>query len=289
MAYAANFIPEVWSKKIMKIFDKITVMTKLVNRDYEGEIKQAGDTVHVRSFGDITIRNYTREQTLTLDTLTDPMSDLTIDQEKYFYFQVDDVDKAQSNIDIMNGYNKRAAMAIRNVIDQNLHAQYANVDSGNVIGSSSAPITLTKDNIYGYIVDMGKLMDDDNVPSDDRHLVIDPTRKALLLKSTEFLRATDMGDKVVENGKVGKVGGFTVHCSTNLNSASSNRPILALTKDLISYANQVSKVKHVQPSEKFTEGVKGLYVWGSKIFTNSSITQANSPDEQGAVLWASGV
>src|SRR5690554_4408571 len=101
MAYAANFIPEIWSKKVQKIFDKSTVMVKLCNRDYEGEVKRAGDTVHVRSFGEITIKNYTREQTVVDDTLTDPMSDLVIDQEKYFSFIVDDVDKAQSNINIM--------------------------------------------------------------------------------------------------------------------------------------------------------------------------------------------
>ena len=39
------FIPEIWSKKLLKIFDNIVVMKKLVNTDYEGEIKDAGDTV----------------------------------------------------------------------------------------------------------------------------------------------------------------------------------------------------------------------------------------------------
>jgi len=129
MVYAANFIPEIWSKKLQKIFDKITVMVKLVNTDHEGEVKGGGDTVHVRSFGDITIRNYNREGTLTDDTLTDPMSDLSIDQEKYFSFIVDDVDKAQADINIMEGYSTRAAMAIRNTVDQHLHSQYANANA----------------------------------------------------------------------------------------------------------------------------------------------------------------
>lgn len=287
MAYAANFIPEIWSKKTQKILDRNVVMVPLCNREHEGEVKQGGDTVHVRSFGEITIRNYTREQDLTLDTLTDPMSDMTIDQEKYFAFQVDDVDKAQSDIDIMNGYNKRAADAIGRLIDQHLHAQYANVDSGNILGSSSVPYVLTKDNIYFYITDLGRLLDEDNA-SEDRHLVLDPTRKALMLNSPEFTRATGLGDKVVVNGEIGTIGGFKVHCSTNLNSTSGNRPILALTKDLISYASQVSKIEHVKPSMKFVGMMKGLYVYGSKIFTNANLTNSAGPDEQGAVIWASG-
>lgn len=288
MAYAANFIPEIWSKKVQKIFDKTTVMVPLCNREHEGEVKSGGDTVHVRSFGEITIKNYTREQTLVDDTLVDPMSDLTIDQEKYFSFIVDDVDKAQADIKIMEGYAKRAADAIRRVVDQHLHAQYANVDSGNVIGSSSAPVALTKDNIYFYCTELGRLMDDDNVPADDRHIVLDPTRKALMLNAPEFIRATGMGDKVVTNGKIGEIANLQVHVSTNLNSSSGNRPILALTKDLISYASQVDKVEKVRPSNQFVDKVKGLYVYGSKIFTNSELTNSAGPDEQGAVLWAQG-
>jgi len=288
MAYAANFIPEIWSKKVQKIFDKTTVMVPLCNTDHEQEVKSGGDTVHVRSFGEITIKNYTREQTLVDDTLVDPMSDLVIDQEKYFSFIVDDVDKAQADIKIMEGYAKRAADAIRRVVDQHLHAQYANVDAGNVLGSSSSPMPVTADNFYFYITELGRLMDDDNVPADDRHLVIDPSRKALMLRMPEFIRATALGDKVVTNGKIGEVAGFEVHVSTNLNSASGNRPILALTKDLISYASQVDKVEKVRPSNQFVDKVKGLYVYGSKIFTNSELTNSAGPDEQGAVLWAAG-
>lgn len=288
MAYAANFIPEIWSKKVQKIFDKTTVMVPLCNREHEGEVKSGGDTVHVRSFGEITIKNYSREQTLSDDTLVDPMSDLVIDQEKYFSFIVDDVDKAQADIAIMEGYSKRAADAIRRVVDQHLHAQYANVASGNVLGTSSAPITLTNENIYFYVTELGRLMDDDNVPADERHLVLDPSRKALMLRAPEFIRATGLGDKTVQNGTIGEIGGFQTHVSTNLNSASGNRPILALTKDLISYASQVDKVEKVRPTNQFVDKVKGLYVYGSKIFTNANLVNSSGPDSQGAVLWAAG-
>ncbi|MCE3234532.1 MAG: hypothetical protein K0Q50_712 [Vampirovibrio sp.] len=116
----ANFIPEVWSKKLLKIFDKTCVMKKLVNTNYEGEIKKAGDTVHVRTFGDVTINDYTRDMVIQFETLADPMSDLTIDQQKYFAFKVDDLDKAQSDISILEGYAARAAIAIRDVVDTRL-------------------------------------------------------------------------------------------------------------------------------------------------------------------------
>ena len=262
----SNFIPEVWSKKLLKIFDENAVMANLVNRDFEGDIKEAGDIVKVRTFGDVTINDYTRDQTISFQALTDPMQELAIDQQKYFAFNVDDLDKAQANMDILEGYAGRAAIAIRNVIDNRLLGHYADVDSGNVIGTDVSPITLTSSNIYGYIADMAELLDEDNVPSEGRHLVITPKYKTLLLKSDEFTRASNLGDTVVQNGYIGNVAGFSVHVSTNLQAVSGVVNLMAFNRDFISFASQVSHIENVRPYNMFADAVKGLYLYGSKVF-----------------------
>lgn len=260
-----NFLPEVWSKKLLKIFDKTVVMANLVNRDYEGEITSAGDVVHVRTFGDVTINNYTRDMTISFQALTDPMVDLTIDQQKYFAFKVDDLDKAQANIDILEGYAARAAIAIRDVVDSRLIGHHANVDSGNVIGTDLAPIALTKDNIYGYITQLGEKLDNSNAPQEGRNLVITPKFKTMLLQSTEFTRATSLGDNVIQNGYIGNVAGFAVHVTTNNPAVDDVVNLLAFTKDYISFASQVSKIETVRPYNMFADAVKGLYLYGSKV------------------------
>ena len=280
----ANFIPEIWSKKLLKIFDKTVVMAKLVNRDYEGEITKAGDTVHVRTFGDVTVNDYTRDMTIQFETLTDPMSDLVIDQQKYFAFKVDDLDKAQANVDILEGYASRAAIAIRDVVDTRLLSHYADVNSNNISGSSGTPITLSVANVYQYIVTLGQKLDDSNAPVDGRNLVIPPAIKTLLLQSSQFVRDTNLGDNVVQNGKIGNVAGFDIHVSTNVPTVSTNRPLLAFTKDFISFASQVDKIEHVRPTNMFADAVKGLYLFGSKVFTNTDT--GKGPDRCGAVLWA---
>jgi hypothetical protein len=262
----ANFIPEIWTKKLLKIFDKHTVMANLVNRDFEGDIQAAGDVVHVRTFGNITINNYTRDTAISFQALTDPMQDLTIDQQKYFAFKVDDLDKAQSNMDILEGYTQRAAIAIRDVIDTRLMGHCADVDAGNVIGSTGAPITLTAANIYGYIVDLGQKLDDCDIPAEGRYLVLTPKFKALLMKSTEFTRATSLGDEVVTNGRIGTVAGFEVFVTTNNPAVSGVVNLLAFTSDFISFASQVSKIEHVRPYDQFSDAIKGLYLYGSKVF-----------------------
>ena len=58
MAFS-NFIPEIWSARLLEHMDKVHVYANLMNRDYEGDIKAYGDTVHINLLGDITISNYT--------------------------------------------------------------------------------------------------------------------------------------------------------------------------------------------------------------------------------------
>ncbi|MBK8191068.1 MAG: P22 coat protein - protein 5 domain protein [Vampirovibrionales bacterium] len=262
----ANFMPEIWSKKLLKIFDANAVMSKLVNTDFEGDIESAGDVVKVRTFGNVTINTYTRDMTISFQSLTDPMQELTIDQQKYFAFKVDDLDKAQSNMDILEGYSARAAIAIRNVVDARLLGHYADVSAGNVIGTDASPITLTTSNVYSYIADMAELLDAANVPAEGRNLVITPKIKTLLLKSDEFTRATSLGDNIIQNGYIGNVAGFSVHVSTNLMPVNGAINIMGFTRDYISFASQVSKIEHVRPYNMFADAVKGLYLYGSKVF-----------------------
>lgn len=259
-----NFLPEVWSKKLLKIFDKHVVMANLVNRDFEGEIQNAGDVVHVRTFGDVTINTYTRDMTISFQSLTDPMVDLLIDQQKYFAFKVDDLDKAQSNVDILEGYASRAAIAIRDVVDTRLLSHCADVHSGNIIGTNEAPIELNKGNIYSYITQLGEILDTNNVPQEGRNLVITPKFKTMLLQSDEFTRASSLGDNVIQNGYIGNVAGFAVHVTTNNPAVEDVVNLLAFTKDFISFASQVSKIETVRPYNMFADAVKGLYLYGSK-------------------------
>jgi N4-gp56 family major capsid protein len=266
VAYA-NFIPEVWSKKLLKVLNKKVVMANLVNSDFEGDIKGAGDTVYVRTFGNVTINNYTRDMTLTFETLTDPVQTMMIDQQKYFAFKVDDLDIAQADIDILEGYTDRAAIAIRDVVDNHLITLgRTNVDSGNIIGGTT-PIALTKLNVYQRITELAELLDEDNVPDEDRHLVIPPKVKTLLLQSEEFTRATSLGDQVVQNGYIGNIAGFGVHVTTNMTvDAGSAWNIMAFNRDFISFASQVNQVERVRPFNMFSDAVKGLYLYGGKVF-----------------------
>ena len=70
----SNFIPAVWSARLLAHLDKQHVLTQLCNRDYEGEITQYGDTVKITQIGEVTIKDYTANT-----DIADP-EELTTDQ-----------------------------------------------------------------------------------------------------------------------------------------------------------------------------------------------------------------
>src|SRR4051794_25809350 len=90
-----NFIPTIWSARILVALQKALVYAQpnIINRDYEGEIREAGNTVLINSIGDPTIFDYTKNTDMpSPETLTSTQRQLVIDQAKAFNFQVDDVD-----------------------------------------------------------------------------------------------------------------------------------------------------------------------------------------------------
>ena len=114
-----NFIPEIWSARLLKHLDGKLVFKQLVNTEYEGEIRNFGDTVRVNRIGDITVGTYTKGADIgDPEELTSDQLLLTIDQFKYFNFYVDDVDSAQQNPKIMDDAMKRAAFALSNEVDK---------------------------------------------------------------------------------------------------------------------------------------------------------------------------
>src|SRR5687767_8717856 len=90
-----NFIPDLWSSRLLVGLRKAAVAGNLVNRDYEGEIKREGDSVKITSINDVTIGSYTVHTDITVEDIDDATRSLLIDQAKYFAVELDDVEAAQ--------------------------------------------------------------------------------------------------------------------------------------------------------------------------------------------------
>lgn len=258
-----NFIPEVWSARLLEHLDNVHVYSALLNRDYEGDIRAYGDTVHINQIGDIAINDYTGEDLAAPEELDSTMMELKIDQAKYFNFQVKDIDNAQSNPKVVDAAMQRASYNINDVIDNYLAGLLlAGVKSGSTITAQ----TLTSANAYDYLVDLGVLLNEHNVPMLGRWVVIPPWFHGLLLKDERFVgNGTGYNQAILQGGWVGDAAGFRIHLSNNVPESADSYSVIAGTNAAGSFAEQLVELEAYRLEKNFSDGLKGLHVYGAKV------------------------
>ena len=267
----ANFIPTIWSARLLAHLDKAHVYGALVNRDYEGEIKNFGDTVKINQIGDVTIKTYTKGSDIAdPDDLSGNQTMLTINQAKYFNFSIDDVDAAQTNPKLMDEAMQRAAYGMNDVTDTYIAdlMQVGASNSGqNALGEEFDPIVPTSSTAYDYLVDLSTDLTDKNVPTIGRWVVVPAWFHGLLLKDQRFVgNGTDYNKALIEGGEVGKAAGFSVYLSNNVPNTSGRKyKIIAGTNQAASYAEQILKTEAYRPEKRFSDAVKGLHVYGAQV------------------------
>ena len=260
-----TFVPSIWAANLLSPLYKSLVFGSAVNRDYEGEIQQYGDSVRINEIGDITISDYTKYSGLSWQELSSAQKTLYIDQAKSFSFGVDDIDQAQAKPTVMAEAMTRAAYAIADEIDQHIAGLYTDA------GITLVATTTTTTNALSWVADAAEQLNEANAPTSGRILIIPPAMLTKLLLTVSGGVSTTGVPKVFDNGVlvngfVGDIYGFNILVSNNVQESSSGvyQPLF-MTRDAISFAGQIAKMKAVQREDHFDEGVKGLYVYGSKV------------------------
>lgn len=268
---ALQFIPTVWAARLLVALEKALVygQTNVCNRDYEGEILEAGNTVKIGSVGDVTIGSYDKNTDISdPQILTDSEQTLSIENAKFFNFYVDSVDRAQQNVNVMDEAMRRSAWGLRQEADAFLAATMAAAVTGtNTIGSTATPELPTKANAYEYLVDLGTKLDEANVPIAGRFVVVPAWFHGLLLKDDRFVKVgSRRSDAILANGEVGDAAGFTILKSNNVpNTAGAGYKIIAGHSIATTYAEQVVDLHTYKPEKRFGDAVKGLHVYGAKV------------------------
>ncbi len=268
---ALSFTPEIWSAKILLGLEKNLVYAQpgVVNRDYEGDISAQGDTVRIRSISDPTISTYSKNGTLTYETLTDAQRALVVDQAKSFSFVVDDIDKAQSS----GGLDKtttRAMYGLRNVADQYVASLYTGAASANQIGTVSVTTAALA---YTQLRKLATKLDEADVPEDGRWVVVPPWYHGLLLEEDKFVRVDASGtSEGLRNGQIGRALGFDVMKSNNAPLVTGDDYAVIAGHDMaITYAEQIVDVETLRLQTTFGDGVRGLHLYGAKLVMPSAI------------------
>lgn len=270
-----NFQPEIWAAQLLSSLKKSLVFAgpAVANRNYEGSIANAGDTVRITSISRPTVADYTKDSTtISPETLTDANRSLLINQAKYFAFEVDDIDLRQvvNGGALMDEAAAEAAYALADTADQYAASLYSGVDSGNAIGTVS--ITSATLAVTG-LINLKQQLDESNVPAANRYVVVTPWYHSLLLGSELFARVDASGNSQgLREGMVGRAFGFDVYVSNNcVNSTGDDWIIQAGHPSAITYAEQIVKVEAYRPESAFSDALKGLHVYGAKLVRPTAI------------------
>jgi hypothetical protein len=300
---STGFIPEIWSGKLVEKFYASTVLAAISNTDYEGEIKNKGDRVKIRTKPTVTIRDYQSDGLLALDRPTGSNLELYIGNGKYFSLILDDVMEVQSDLNVLSMWSDDAAQQLKITVDRDvlggIVGQMAAANQGVAAGVITGAINLGVKNtplavvgrnpgvgqveLVDVLLRMGQVLDEQNIPEVGRWVVM-PSWAGRMIKQSELRQAYLSGDSVsmLRNGRLGMVDRFTIYISNLLpnnttdstNFASGEWPIFAGHAHGLTFASQISKVETLRSELTFGQILRGLQVYGYQVVDGKALVQA---------------
>lgn len=270
-----TFKPEIWSAVLLESLKKSLVYGSLVNTDYEGDIAQAGDTVHINSVGRPTIGTYVPGvTTVTPEQVQTAQNTLIVDQSKYFAVEIDDVDRRQAQGSLLLETVQEAAYGLADVNDQFIAGLYTGVNSANNLGTVSVTTTTVTDAYDKVLIPLKVTLDDANVPMQGRWVVIPPWFQGRLLGDNRFINANQTGADTgaMITGYIGTALGMDIYVSNNTPfPGGDDNIVIAGNNRAISYARQIAQTEAYRPQSAFADAIKGLSLYGAKLLRPDSL------------------
>lgn len=283
--------PEVWSPKLLQKFYSASVTAAISNTDYEGEISTAGKgaKVMIRTVGDAVVKPYVKNQDMVMDNIEPGLVELEIDKAYYWFHGIDSIDRFQSDIDYMEAWTNDASMQSKKYVDLDClayiytmaHASNKGASAGKIsssfnMGATGAPFQVTSANVLDLIIDCGNVLDEQDVPEEDRHLVL-PAWACGMIKKSDIKNASITGDNksTLRNGRIGEIDRFTVYSSNLLpwvNDTTRCWHAVAGQKAGLSFANNFIENKVFATLERRAgSAVRGVAAYGRKVLKSEAV------------------
>jgi N4-gp56 family major capsid protein len=236
---AATFIPEIWSDEIIAAYQKNLKMAPLVKRIAMNGKK--GDKLHIPkpTRGDANAKAADTAVTIIANT----ESELTVDIDRHFEYSrlIEDIVEVQALSSLRQFYTEDAGYALATKIDTDLHSCSTGFgDGGAVVFSDTvAPsdyqhtgcffndgtdgtTQFTEDTMLAadvftdaFLRDMIQKLDDNNVPMEDRVLVIPPSVRNVIMGIDRYVSSDFVTGQAVSTGLIGNLYGVDIYVSNN--------------------------------------------------------------------------
>ena len=273
MAYE-NFIPSVWSEAINRGLERACVFLQDCNRQYEGDVSEMGDSVHILGVGKPSIKTLNRENASgeidAAEEVADSSVILNVNQIRYFNYKVGDIDKAQAVGGLMDALSEETAEGIASAMDKFVAD----------LAKEATPLydtakTVTKDNVLDIIDDaIERLQEQDVNISNGVSITISPKFYKLFKKA--YISADTDNSEFMKNGMVTRYGSVLIRMSNNVAKESDgSESIMIRTKRAIAFVNPLTHTEAYRPENSFADAVKGFVLFDGKIVRPEEIVKIN--------------
>lgn len=262
-----NFIQQIWSKNIQ---DDLELKTKLVDnclRDYEGDCKYA-QSVKILGVGEPTIAAYDGSKDIDIEEMSDKGQILTIDQQNYFAFYVDDVNQAQSVQGLKEKYQEKAVHGL--AVKRDTYVAELIKGATNVTTATNLTQEAVKAGIDAGIVALRER-------NFDEEGVIEITPAVYNVFKNELITLSTNNPEYIKKGIVGMYDGFEVCMSNNMAKDSTHAYCDIRGKKAIAFAGQINEVEALRAERRFKDIIRGLDTFGSKVIDEDRIQVVKVP------------
>lgn len=271
----ASDIAQYWATSLQRARKKVLAFDQCCNRQYEEKILRGGDTVRINTVGDFTINtSHSRTGDMTLNNVRTTDQTLVMDREDDYAFYLDRVDSVQAAAPVLDEASDRLKYNLRDAMDQYLatlmqgSTDTANVIAPRVIGTGSGDA-----DAFELLIDLNKMLDINNVPEDDRFVIIPPWYKAMLLKDPRRSSfGTNPNLAAYGSAYLGRdVGGLEIFVSNNTATSGAANYIQAGSRQATTMAEQINETAVKDNPLRMGVNVLGLHVFGGKVTRSSEL------------------
>ena len=279
-----HFIQTIWSKKIQDDLEEKCKLVKDCTREYEGDCQYA-QTVKILGVGDPTIGNYLG-QDITIEAMSDRSQDLVIDVQKYFAFEVPDVDKAQSVPGLPEKYQEKSVKALALTREKFIgalvagKAQSTKDEEGstgvykdgatNIVTATNKTKAAIRAALTSGIVKLRE-----NNFDDSGVIEIAPADYALFKDELVDLKTNN--DELIKRGVVGMFDNYEVKSTNNIYKDGSHSYAIVRSKHAIAFVGQINEVEAGRMEKRFSDYIRGLDVYGAKIIDQNQLVCVKIP------------
>ncbi len=261
------------SLTMAKMRDTLVLKDGVVfNNDYEGSPTAGAVKIPVRD-AEVMVSDYDKVNGITATTSSTTYETLVINKDKGVNEIIDGYDADAVPDNLVADRLDSAGYSLAKTIDN---------DGATVLlseGTAYNSTTVDSTNAYELIVDVRTAMTKANVPSDKRYLLVTPDFYALLLKDKDhFVKASDLGDDIVQTGAVGRIAGFNVY---EWNDDTANLQFIAGHPLYATRVNEWQvpvKLKNAEDDKHIgASKVIGRMVYAHKVLRNNAIRLVFAP------------